>query len=77
MDSNFQYAEELPLRGRMNLVFATFVYRDNAKGTESLLTLHWREMDSNLYGAFSCQAVVLGCVLTVFCSERERPFFVL
>jgi hypothetical protein len=32
--------------GAMNLVFA-FVYRDNAKGTESLLTLRWREVDSN------------------------------
>jgi hypothetical protein len=31
----------------MNLVFAPFVYRDNAKGTESLLTLRWSEMDSN------------------------------
>jgi hypothetical protein len=33
--------------GAMNLVFAPFVYRDNAKGTESLLTLRWREQDSN------------------------------
>jgi hypothetical protein len=41
LDSNFPYA------GAMNLVFAPFVYRDNAKGTESLLTLRWREMDSN------------------------------
>jgi hypothetical protein len=24
-----------------------------ASGTESLLTLRWREMDSNLYGAFA------------------------
>ena len=38
--------------------------------------------DSALEGArfelvwgFSCQAVVLGCA-EVFCSERERPFFV-
>src|SRR5580704_1593497 len=31
----------------MNLVFAPFVYRDNAKGTESLLTLRWSKPDSN------------------------------
>jgi hypothetical protein len=38
---NFPYADA------MNLVFAPFVYRDNARGTESLLTLRWRELDSN------------------------------
>ena len=29
------------------LVFAPFLYRDNAKGTESLLTLRWSRRDSN------------------------------
>ena len=35
----------------------------------------WVQVRSGLVWGFSCQAVVLG-VLTVFCSERERPFFV-
>src|ERR1700730_7125238 len=35
----------------------------------------WREMDSNLYGAFPVKRL-FWVVLTVFCSERERPFFV-
>jgi hypothetical protein len=39
------------------------------------VTPRWRKQDSSLYGGFSCQAVVW-VVLTVFCSERERPFFV-
>ena len=34
-----------------------------------------REMDSNLYGAFPVKRL-FWVVLTVFCSERERPFFV-
>jgi len=38
-------------------------------------TLCWREMDSNLYGAFPVKRL-FWVVLTVFCSERERPFFV-
>jgi hypothetical protein len=41
----------------------------------SLLTRRWREMDSNLYGAFPVKRL-FWVVLTVFCSERERPFFV-
>jgi len=32
-------------------------------------------MDSNLYGAFPVKRL-FWVVLTVFCSERERPFFV-
>jgi len=36
----------------------------------SHLTLRWRKMDSNLYGAFPCQVVVFG-LLSVLCSERE------
>jgi hypothetical protein len=39
------------------------------------MTLRWRELDSNLYGAFSCQVVVFG-LLPVLCSEREAPFFI-
>src|SRR6266576_2519878 len=35
----------------------------------------WRELDSNLYGAFPVKRL-FWVVLTVFCSERERPFFV-
>ena len=31
-------------------------------------------MDSNLYGAFPVKRL-FWVVLTVFCSERERPFF--
>src|ERR1700730_11100525 len=38
-------------------------------------TPRWREMDSNLYGAFPVKRL-FWVVLTVFCSERERPFFV-
>src|SRR6266480_2579467 len=41
----------------------------------SLLILRWREADSNLYGAFPVKRL-FWVVLTVFCSERERPFFV-
>jgi hypothetical protein len=41
----------------------------------SHVTLCWREMDSNLYGAFPVKRL-FWIVLTVFCSERERPFFV-
>ena len=41
----------------------------------SLLTPRWREMDSNLYGAFPVKRL-FWVVLTVFCSERKRPFFV-
>src|SRR6202048_4337738 len=37
-------------------------------------TRRWREMDSNLYGAFPVKRL-FWVVLTVFCSERERPFF--
>jgi hypothetical protein len=33
------------------------------------------QMVRRLVWGFSCQAVVLGCA-EVFCSERERPFFV-
>jgi hypothetical protein len=32
-------------------------------------------MDSNLYGAFPVKRL-FWVALTVFCSERERPFFV-
>jgi len=39
----------------MNLAFAPFVYRDNAKGTESLLTLRWREMDLNFRFRVRCK----------------------
>jgi len=35
-----------------------FVYRDNAKGTESLLTLRWREMDSNFQYAGTIKLIV-------------------
>jgi hypothetical protein len=35
----------------------------------------WRKPDSNLYGAFPVKRL-FWVVLTVFCSERERPFFV-
>jgi hypothetical protein len=38
-------------------------------------TRRWREKDSNLYGAFPVKRL-FWVVLTVFCSERERPFFV-
>ena len=38
-------------------------------------THRWRKMDSNLYGAFSCQVVVFD-LLRVLCSEREGPFFI-
>ena len=38
-------------------------------------TLRWREVDSNLYWAFRVKRL-FWVVLTVFCSERERPFFV-
>jgi hypothetical protein len=38
-------------------------------------TRRWRETDSNLYGAFPVKRL-FWVVLTVFCSERERPFFV-
>ena len=38
-------------------------------------THRWRETDSNLYGAFPVKRL-FWVVLTVFCSERERPFFV-
>ena len=41
----------------------------------SHLTLRWRKMDSNLYGAFPCQVVVFG-LMPVLCSEREGPFFI-
>jgi hypothetical protein len=41
----------------------------------SHMTLCWREQDSNLYGAFPVKRL-FWVVLTVFCSERERPFFV-
>ena len=37
-------------------------------GTDGSLTLRWRELDSNLYGAFSCQVVVFD-LLPVLCSE--------
>ena len=45
------------------------------RGTESLQTHRWREMDSNLYGAFPCQVVFIG-LLPVLSSEREGPFFI-
>ena len=32
-------------------------------------------MVRRLVWGFSCQAVVLGCVLTVFCSERRKAVF--
>jgi hypothetical protein len=64
LDSNF------PNAVRVNLAFAPFVYRDNAKGTESLLTLRWREIDSNLYGAFPVKWLFL-VLLRVLCSERQ------
>ncbi len=35
----------------------------------------WPKSARGLVWGFSCQAVVLGCA-EVFCSERERPFFV-
>src|SRR5260370_30571870 len=41
----------------------------------SLLTPRWREVDSNLYGAFPVKRL-FWVVLTAFCSERDRPFFV-
>src|SRR5436305_10354370 len=41
--------------------------RDDPRGAR-----HW---GASLVWGFSCQAVVLGCA-EVFCSERERPFFV-
>jgi hypothetical protein len=44
-------------------------------GLGSMLTRRWRETDSNLYGAFPVKRL-FWVVLTVFCSERERPFFV-
>ncbi len=44
-------------------------------GTESSQTLRWRKQDSNLYEAFLVKRL-FWVVLTVFCSERERPFFV-
>jgi hypothetical protein len=43
--------------------------------SSSHLTPRWREVDSNLYGAFPVKRL-FWVVLTVFCSERERPFFV-
>src|SRR6478736_3719399 len=38
-------------------------------------SLPWSKPDSNLYGAFPVKRL-FWVVLTVFCSERERPFFV-
>ena len=35
----------------------------------------WSKGDSNLFGAFPVKRL-FWVVLTVFCSERERPFFV-
>src|SRR5438105_14139205 len=46
-----------------------------SRGTEGLQIRRWREPDSKPVWGFSCQAVVSGCA-EVFCSERERPFFV-
>ena len=44
-------------------------------GTGSLLNCPQEEAGFELVWGFSCQVVVFG-FLTVFCSERERPFFV-
>ena len=44
-------------------------------GTDGSQTHCWREMDLNLYGAFPVKRL-FWVVVTVFCSERERPFFV-
>ena len=48
---------------------------DGPRKSGSQRTLCWREWDSNLYGAFPVKRL-FWVVLTVFCSERERPFFV-
>jgi hypothetical protein len=41
----------------------------------SHVTPCWSKPDSNLYGAFPVKRL-FWVALTVFCSERERPFFV-
>jgi hypothetical protein len=46
-----------------------------SRGSSSQETRRWRKRDSNLYGAFPVKRL-FWVVLTVFCSERERPFFV-
>jgi hypothetical protein len=43
--------------------------------TKGSQTRWWREVDSNLYGAFPCQVVFFG-LLPVLCSERKGPFFI-
>jgi hypothetical protein len=49
--------------------------RSPPESSGSQVTHRWREQDSNLYGAFPVKRL-FWVVLTVFCSERERPFFV-
>ena len=46
-----------------------------SRGSSLHETPCWRGMDSNLYGAFPVKRL-FWVVVTVFCSERERPFFV-
>ena len=39
------------------------------------MTHRWREMDSNLYGAFPCQVVFFG-LLPVLVRRGNGPFFI-
>jgi hypothetical protein len=63
-----------PIRPMSGISYRALIMQLRRSGTESSLTLRWRETDSNLYGAFpvkSCFCFVGGSLF-----GAGKPFFV-